>query len=84
MRTVSSVLLFLCLCLKSAYSAEPRKLTFAYSSVGPMAAGVWIAKEAKLFDKYGVQAEVVISSGPVNSLVDKLAREGFFEKLYKK
>lgn len=31
-----------------------------------MAAGVWMAKEAKLFEKYGLQAEVVfISSGPV-------------------
>jgi ABC-type nitrate/sulfonate/bicarbonate transport system substrate-binding protein len=42
------------------------KIRFAYSSVGPMAAGVWMAKEAKLFDKYGIQADVVfISSGPV-------------------
>ena len=42
------------------------KIRFAYSSVGPMAAGVWMAKEAKIFDKYGVQADVVfISSGPV-------------------
>jgi len=42
------------------------KIRFAYSSVGPMAAGVWMAKEAKIFDKYGIQADVVfISSGPV-------------------
>ena len=47
-------------------AAEPRKLVFAYSSVGPMAAGVWMAKEAKLFEKYGLAADVIfISSGPV-------------------
>ena len=65
---VLRLLLLLLLLLIAAHSeaAELRKLAFAYSSVGPMAAGVWMAKEAKIFDKYGLQADVLfISSGPV-------------------
>ena len=49
----------------SDIATAQNKIRFAYSSVGPMAAGVWMAKEAKIFDKYGIQADVVfISSGP--------------------
>jgi ABC-type nitrate/sulfonate/bicarbonate transport system substrate-binding protein len=41
-------------------------MTIAYSSIGPMATGVWIAKESGAFDKYGIQADIVlITSGPV-------------------
>jgi NitT/TauT family transport system substrate-binding protein len=49
-----------------AIAAEPKKVVFAYSSVGPMATGVWMAKESGAFDKYGIQADIIfISSGPV-------------------
>ena len=42
------------------------KMTIAYSSVGPMATGVWMAKESGAFDKYGIQADILyIASGPV-------------------
>jgi ABC-type nitrate/sulfonate/bicarbonate transport system substrate-binding protein len=42
------------------------KMTIAYSSLGPMATGVWIAKDIGAFDKYGIQADIIfISSGPV-------------------
>ena len=42
------------------------KMTIAYSSLGPMATGVWMAKDSGAFDKYGIQADVIfISSGPV-------------------
>ena len=42
------------------------KMTIAYSSVGPMATGVWMAKESGAFDKYGIQADIIyIASGPV-------------------
>jgi ABC-type nitrate/sulfonate/bicarbonate transport system substrate-binding protein len=42
------------------------KMTVAYSSVGPMATGVWMAKESGAFDKYGIQADIIyIASGPV-------------------
>jgi ABC-type nitrate/sulfonate/bicarbonate transport system substrate-binding protein len=42
------------------------KITFAYSSIGSMATGVWMAKEVKAFEKYGIQADIIlISSGPI-------------------
>lgn len=42
------------------------KITFAYSSIGSMATGVWMAKEIKAFEKYGIQADIIfISSGPI-------------------
>ena len=45
---------------------EPKRMTFAYSSIGPMATGVWMAKEVGAFEKYGIQADIIlISSGPV-------------------
>jgi NitT/TauT family transport system substrate-binding protein len=47
-------------------SLAQTKLTFAYSSLGPMATGVWMAKDSGAFDKYGIQADLIfISSGPV-------------------
>jgi NitT/TauT family transport system substrate-binding protein len=47
-------------------SLAQTKVTFAYSSLGPMATGVWMAKDSGGFDKYGIQADVIfISSGPV-------------------
>jgi NitT/TauT family transport system substrate-binding protein len=47
-------------------SLAQTKITIAYSSLGPMATGVWMAKDSGAFDKYGIQADVIfISSGPV-------------------
>ncbi len=48
------------------FAAEPRKITFGYSTVGAMAAGSWMAKEIGAFEKYGLDAELIyIASGPV-------------------
>ena len=42
------------------------KMTIAYSSIGPMATGVWMAKESGAFERYGIQADIIlITSGPV-------------------
>jgi ABC-type nitrate/sulfonate/bicarbonate transport system substrate-binding protein len=42
------------------------KMTVAYSSIGPMAAGVWMAKDSGAFEKYGLNADIIlITSGPV-------------------
>ena len=47
-------------------SLAQTKMTIAYSSLGPMATGIWMAKDSGAFDKYGIQADVIfISSGPV-------------------
>lgn len=49
-----------------ASAAETKKIVFGYSSIGPMATGVWMAKEIGAFEKYGIQADLIfISSGPV-------------------
>jgi len=47
-------------------AAEPKKIVFAYSSVGSMATAVWMAKEVGAFEKYGLPCDIIfISSGPV-------------------
>jgi NitT/TauT family transport system substrate-binding protein len=54
-------IIFIC-----ASAQAQTKMTIAYSSLGPMATGVWIAKDIGAFDKYGIQADILfISSGPV-------------------
>src|SRR4029077_6980750 len=47
-------------------SLAQTKMTIAYSSLGPMATGIWMAKDSGAFDKYGIPADIIfISSGPV-------------------
>ena len=49
-------------------AAELRKVTFGYSSIGPMMHGLWMAKEIGAFEKQGLEAELIfIASGPVVS-----------------
>lgn len=46
-------------------SAELRKFVMGYSTVGAMAAGMWMAKEIGAYERYGIDAELIyISSGP--------------------
>ena len=53
--------------LAGAAAHAQTKLTIAYSSIGPMATGVWMAKESGAFEKYGLQADIIlITSGPVS------------------
>jgi NitT/TauT family transport system substrate-binding protein len=48
------------------HAAESKRVVFAYSSIGSMATGVWMAKDSGAFDKYGIPTEIIfISSGPV-------------------
>lgn len=57
--------LFLLLLLEVPASAQ-HKIRFAYSSVGAMATGVWMAKESGAFERNGIQGDLLfISSGPV-------------------
>ena len=58
-----SALLFL---TSHAAAAELRKITFGYSSIGPMMHGLWMAKEIGAFEKQGLEAQLIfIASGPV-------------------
>lgn len=46
--------------------AEKTRLAFAYSSTGPTAVGLWVAKDIGAFDKHGLDPTLIfISSGPV-------------------
>ncbi len=58
--------LAVCFCSSAVASAQT-KMTVAYSSIGPMATGVWMAKESGAFEKYGLQTDILlITSGPVS------------------
>ena len=51
----------------SSVAQAQTKMTIAYSSIGPMATGIWMAKESGAFEKYGLQADIIlITSGPVS------------------
>jgi NitT/TauT family transport system substrate-binding protein len=59
----SLVLFFL---VGHSYSAEKSRITLAYSTTGPTAVGLWMAKETGAFGKYGVDPNLIfISSSPV-------------------
>ena len=48
------------------HSAEKAKLTLGYSTTGPTAVGLWMAKDIGAFNRYGVDPNLVfISSSPV-------------------
>lgn len=58
--------ILLCLFFVGAAHAQT-KMTVAYSSIGPMASGVWMAKESGAFERYGIQADIIlITSGPIS------------------
>lgn len=47
-------------------AAEQTKLNFGYSTTGPTAVGLWVAKDSGAFAKYGVDPNLIfISSSPV-------------------
>ena len=41
------------------YTAESRKFTLGYSTLGPAGPGLWRAKEIGAFEKYRLQTELV-------------------------
>ena len=48
-----------------AAAASAKKLTLAYSSLGSLQTAMWMAKETKVYEKYGLEADLIyISSGP--------------------
>ena len=66
MKLLSSTLaLVFALFRGDARAAEAKKIVMGYSTVGAMAAGMWMAKEIGAYEKYGIDAELIyISSGP--------------------
>jgi len=62
----SLLLITLALLAARVESAESAKLTIGYSTTGPTAVGLWMAKEIGAFGKYGVEPNFIfISSSPV-------------------
>jgi len=62
----SLLLIILALLAARVHSAERAKLTIGYSTTGPTAVGLWMAKEIGAFGKYGVEPNFIfISSSPV-------------------
>ena len=62
----SLVFFVLVLLLGRGYAAEKTKLTLGYSTTGPTAVGLWMAKDTGAFERYGVDPNLIfISSSPV-------------------
>jgi ABC-type nitrate/sulfonate/bicarbonate transport system substrate-binding protein len=62
----AGLMLLVLLCYHVPSAQAQNRISFAYSSIGSMATGVWMAKEVGAFEKYGVPCDIVfISSGPV-------------------
>ena len=60
------VLLGLALLGSSVRAAEVKKVTFGYSSIGPMMHGLWMAKDTGAFERHGLEAELIfIAGGPI-------------------
>lgn len=46
--------------------AAQQKVSIAYSGIGSVFAGLWVAKDIRAFEKYGLESDLVyIASGPV-------------------
>jgi ABC-type nitrate/sulfonate/bicarbonate transport system substrate-binding protein len=64
-RLIVALAIFVCF-MPEVAAAELRKVTFGYSSIGPMMHGLWMAKEIGAFERQGLEAELIfIASGPV-------------------
>ena len=78
MRPKSAIFLFLILiasvCTESPWAAD--KLNTAYISTTPGSSSVlWVAKDAKIFDTYGIDATIIFISGSVRGIQSILAGE---------
>jgi len=61
-------------CADSTWAAD--KLNTAYISTTPGSSSVlWVAKEAKIFDKYGIDATIIFISGSIRGIQSILAGE---------
>jgi NitT/TauT family transport system substrate-binding protein len=75
-RTYCSVALVALLALLSQFSWAADKINTAYISTTPGSSSVvWVAKDAKIFDKYGIDATIIFISGSVRGIQSILAGE---------
>ena len=72
-QTLASLLLFIC---ALPPFAAGQKINTSYISTAPnSSATVWVAKEVKIFDKYGIDATVIFISGSIRGIQSILAGE---------
>jgi ABC-type nitrate/sulfonate/bicarbonate transport system substrate-binding protein len=68
------MLLLTSVCADSTWAAD--KLNTAYISTTPGSSSVlWVAKDAKIFDKYGIDATIIFISGSIRGIQSILAGE---------
>jgi ABC-type nitrate/sulfonate/bicarbonate transport system substrate-binding protein len=68
------MLLLMSVCADSTWAAD--KLNTAYISTTPGSSSVlWVAKDAKIFDKYGIDATIIFISGSIRGIQSILAGE---------
>jgi ABC-type nitrate/sulfonate/bicarbonate transport system substrate-binding protein len=68
------MLLVTSVCADSTWAAD--KLNTAYISTTPGSSSVlWVAKDAKIFDKYGIDATIIFISGSIRGIQSILAGE---------
>src|SRR5581483_10303048 len=61
--------------------AERARLVLGYSTTGPTAVGLWVAKDSGAFDKYGVDPNFIfISSSPVMVPIASLANRPYLRR----
>src|SRR5574341_2566694 len=77
MANLVGLLLFIaviCLCGRPASAAD--KINTSYISTTPGSSSVlWVAKDAKIFDKHGIDATIIFISGSVRGIQSILAGE---------
>lgn len=75
-RYLVSILAPALICLLAQRSSGADKLNTSYISTTPGSSSVlWVAKEAKIFDKHGIDATVIFISGSVRGIQSILAGE---------
>ena len=58
--SVSVLVLLVCLGLLSGQSQAKDRLVIGYTAITGIKAGVWVAEDAGIFDKYNIQAELLL------------------------
>lgn len=75
-RFAAAALLFVLGCFPSPPAAAAEKINSSYISVSPGSSSViWVAKEARLFEKHGLDATIIFISGSVRGIQAILAGE---------
>src|ERR1043166_8884744 len=59
-RTILSCLVLLGLLAVSPAGAAPQKMAIGYTAITGIKAGLWVAEEARIFEKYGIDPSIIL------------------------